>query len=47
MRSMLPELGVQLYKGYKQQLVETEDAQAGTHTFAIRFVKRGLTIVVQ
>ena len=45
-RTMLPELPAHMYQGYDQELVESEDAEAGTHTFAIRFAKRGMAVIL-
>ena len=46
-RSMLPPMAGRVFRGYSQELVETEDAEAGTHTFALRFKKRGLVFSVR
>ena len=45
-KAMLPELPAHMYHGYDQELVESEDAEAGTHTFAIRFAKRGMKVIL-
>ena len=46
-RSMLPPMAGRVFRGYSQELVETEDAEAGTYTFALRFKKRGLVFSVR
>jgi len=46
-RSMLPSVAGRVFRGYSQELVETEDAEAGTHTFALRFKKRGLVFAIK
>ena len=46
-RSMLPSMSGRVFRGYSQELVETEDAEAGTYTFALRFKKRGLVFSVR
>ena len=44
---MLPPMAGRVFRGYSQERVETEDAEAGTHTFALRFKKRGLVFSVR
>lgn len=46
-RAMLPPLSKCLYRGYSQELVEIDDADACTHTFAITFKKPGLVLSVR
>jgi hypothetical protein len=47
MRSVLPESLDAVFPRYNQKLIEIVDAEKGTLTFALRFVKRGVRIVVR
>jgi hypothetical protein len=46
-RSVLPESLDAVFPRYNQKLIEIVDAEKGTLTFALRFVKRGVRIVVR